>query len=124
MEPRCIVPLECSTCRRKNRNGEGLPHRTERPLRLSIVDLLSLGLAEEFFVALGGSVVADCSFAARSTTDLFGSTDLTSGLRVAGHDDLLFAGSGYKEASATVQALLDRTQGTRPALNSMAENKP
>ena len=69
--------------------------------------LLRLRLAEEFFVALGGTVGAYRGFAPSATTGLLGSADLTSRLRVTGHDDLLIAGSAYKERFEHVQAVFD-----------------
>ena len=69
------------------------------------MSLFRLWLTEEFFVALGGAIGAYRSFASRTPAGLLGGADLTSRLRVTGHDDLLIAGSAYKERFETVQAV-------------------
>ena len=69
--------------------------------------LLRLGLAEELFVALGGAGGTNRCFTPRAASGLLGSPDLTSRLRITGHDDLLIAGSAYKERFEHVQAVFD-----------------
>ena len=58
-------------------------------------------------LSLGGAVGAYRSFTPSAASCLLSGADLTSRLRVTGHDDLLIAGCAYKERCEHVQAVFD-----------------